>query len=88
MLEEYLKIVTFVILVSLIFIHSWALGWHLTFELDVLILFLCAYTLLLVLPIKKFKLVHQVLLKFVENFSREIIRERNSGDNLWFSSAG
>lgn len=55
-LDNAMKIATFIILVALIFIFSWAADWRLTTEIGIIILFLIAYTLLLVLPIKKFKL--------------------------------
>lgn len=53
---KYFKIITFMLLVFLILTTSWVVGWHPTPEILSLVLFLCAYTLLLVLPITKFKL--------------------------------
>lgn len=50
------KIITFILLVFLIIASSWAVSWHPTSQILSLVLILCAYTLLLVLPITKFKL--------------------------------
>lgn len=54
--ENFFKILTYILLFSIILISYWASGWHSTLETDALILFLIAYTLLLVLPISRFKL--------------------------------
>jgi hypothetical protein len=55
-IESSFKVATYVLLFSLIIISFWASSWKSTLEIDLLTLFLIAYTLLLVLPITKFKL--------------------------------
>ena len=50
------KIITFFLLIFLILVSSWSVNWHYTSEIVVLVMFLCAYTILLTLPITKFKL--------------------------------
>ena len=55
-IESFFKVMTYVLLFSVIIISFWASDWHSTLEIDLLTLFLIAYTLLLVLPITKFKL--------------------------------
>jgi hypothetical protein len=55
-IAKYFKIITFILLFFLVLASSWATGWHPTLEINLLVLFLCAYVLLLVLPITKFKL--------------------------------
>lgn len=53
---RFFKIATFFLLVFLILVSSWAVNWHYSAEIIVLVLFLCAYTVLLTLPITRFKL--------------------------------
>ena len=55
-IEFSFKVATYVLLLSIIIISFWASSWQSTLEIDLLTLFLIAYTLLLVLPITKFKL--------------------------------
>lgn len=50
------KIVTFSLLVFLILISSFSVSWHFDAEIIGAILLLCGYTIILTLPIKKFKL--------------------------------
>lgn len=50
------KIITFFLLIFLILVSSWSVNWSYTSEIIVLVMFLCAYTVLLTLPITKFKL--------------------------------
>jgi hypothetical protein len=54
--EGFFKIITYALVLSLIIVSFWASNWKLTMEADVVILFLIAYTLLLILPFSKFKL--------------------------------
>lgn len=54
--EAFFKIVTYVLLFSVILVSLWASEWNSTLETNLLILFLIAYTLLLILPITRFKL--------------------------------
>ncbi len=54
--NDFFKIMTYVVLIFLIVISSWTSKWHLEVEIAILVLILCGYTLLLVLPITKFKL--------------------------------
>jgi hypothetical protein len=54
--EDFLKILTYALLFFIILVALWSSDWHLALETNVPILFLIAYTLLLVLPIKSFKL--------------------------------
>lgn len=55
-IEFFFKVLTYVLLFSIIIISFWASSWHSTLEIDLLTLFLIAYTVLLVLPITRFKL--------------------------------
>lgn len=55
-LSTFFKIITFFLLVFLILVSSWSVNWHYTLEIVVLVMFLCAYTILLTLPITRFKL--------------------------------
>lgn len=55
-LGKIFKVITFFLLVSLILISSLVVNWHFSAEIIALVLLLIAYTLLLTLPITKFKL--------------------------------
>lgn len=55
-LGRFFKIVTYLLLVFLILVSALVVNWHYSPEIIVLILFLCAYTLLLTLPIIRFKI--------------------------------
>lgn len=52
----FFKIVTFSLLVFLVLISSFSVNWHFGMEIITVVLFLCAYTIILTLPIKRFKL--------------------------------
>jgi len=55
-ISQSFKIITFFLLIFLIVVSSWVGDWHYSAEIIVLVMFLCAYTVLLTLPIAKFKL--------------------------------
>jgi hypothetical protein len=55
-ISRIFKIVTFLILILLILISSFSVNWHFSVEIITVVLFLCAYTIILTLPIKRFKL--------------------------------
>ena len=54
--EEVFKVITYGLLLSLVIVSFWSSSWKLTAEIEVALLFLIAYTLLLILPFSKFKL--------------------------------
>jgi hypothetical protein len=54
--EGAFKVITYGLVLSLIMVSFWASNWKLTIEVDVVVMFLIAYTLLLILPFSKFKL--------------------------------
>jgi hypothetical protein len=54
--EGVFKVITYGLVLSLVVVSFWASNWNLTAEIDVVVIFLIAYTLLLVLPFSKFKL--------------------------------
>lgn len=54
--EQVFKVITYGLVLFLVVVSFWTSGWKLTAEIDVAVLFLIAYTLLLILPFSKFKL--------------------------------
>jgi hypothetical protein len=54
--EEAFKVITYGLVLSLVLVSFWASNWRLTAEIDAVLLFLIAYTLLLILPFSRFKL--------------------------------
>ena len=55
-IEFFFKVLTYILLFSIIIVSFSVSSWHSTLEIDLLTLFLIAYTVLLVLPITRFKL--------------------------------
>ena len=54
--EGAFKVITYGLVLSLVVVSFWASNWKLTAEIDAVLLFLIAYTLLLILPFSRFKL--------------------------------
>jgi hypothetical protein len=53
--EGAFKVITYGLVLSLVVVSFWASNWKLTAEIDVVIMFLIAYTLLLILPFSRFR---------------------------------
>lgn len=55
-IRDFLTAITYLIIVILIVISFWSLSWRLTYEIEVAVIALIAYTLLLILPFSRFKI--------------------------------
>lgn len=80
-LDSILKVAAFLFIIIIGFLSSWVAGWHLGPSMLSLLIILCGYTLLLVLPITKFKLSPSGFEGELERLAEQVIQISSQTEN-------